>query len=164
VSWTDPAPDFIINAASLFALALPSFTPYFFDPNVTRVQYTSPDSVDVGLWTQGEQTLILATNLNYFNTTLDLKSLPGMSGVFDGSGWNMYQVLNNTGAVVQGTTVMFDSVGSGAWIVYSPSAAAATGNGTAGGTPANSRVLRAANFELTGLILWLISAVMLTFG
>jgi len=108
IPWTDPTTADIKSSASTFALSLPSLTPFIFASNAT-VKQMSSGNVDVGLWTVGSQTLVMATNLEYNTTTMDLSDLVG-PGVGD-----VTQVFNS-GSVVNGTLVTFESVGSGAFI------------------------------------------------
>jgi hypothetical protein len=120
VSWTDPTPADIKASASLLALALPSISPFLFNPNATFFPYYSPsDRIDVGVWFDGlGRTLILAANLNYDNTTLDLSGVPGVPPLSPGGGgWVVDSVLNNSGAVLDNLQINFQSVGTGAFIL-----------------------------------------------
>lgn len=109
IPWTDPTPADIKSSASAFALSLPSITPFLFAPNATTIKL-NVGNIDIGVWTVGSQTLVMATNLEYNSTTLDLgdvlgSGVGGVEQVFDG------------GTVVNGTLVTFQSVGSGAFVV-----------------------------------------------
>ncbi|KAI3614836.1 hypothetical protein WG66_003340 [Moniliophthora roreri] len=109
VPWDDPTPADIKTSASALALALPRITPFILEPSATFRQVTS-DRVDIGLWTVGQETLALASNMNYDGKTLDLAQL------FGSKPSNVQQVLDS-GASLSGDVVTFEEVGSGAWIV-----------------------------------------------
>jgi len=116
----DPTTDDIKASASLLALALPSISPFLFNPNATFWSYYSPsDRIDVGVWFDGlGKTLILAANLNYNNATLDLAVVPGVPPLSPGGGgWVVDSVLNNSGAVLDNSQINFQSVGTGAFIL-----------------------------------------------
>jgi hypothetical protein len=136
VSWTDPTTADIKSSASLLALALPSITPFLFSPNTTFTQYTSPGRIDVGLWTDGGKTLVLASNLNYANATLDLAGVPDVPGEISGGGWHTSQVLDSGGVVLDGTTMEFQSVGSGGFILSSSDSGSSPPNSRANIAPA----------------------------
>ena len=123
MSWADPTTADIKSSASQLALVLPFITPFLFSPNAIYLQYTSPQRIDVGTWTNGGMTLVLAANMNYANESLDLVGIPGVPG----KGWHVNQILNSSGAVVDGSTIVFQSVGSGAFILSSSNSPASTG-------------------------------------
>lgn len=68
--------------------------------------------VDVATWTVREQTLLLATNLNYEETEVSLSQL-GIKAF--GKGRQARQVFDS-GAKAQGKSLVFESVGSAGWI------------------------------------------------
>ncbi|KDR78230.1 hypothetical protein GALMADRAFT_245305 [Galerina marginata CBS 339.88] len=114
VSWDDPTSADIKASSSALGLSLPKMTPFILNPSATFKQVTI-NRVDIGLWTVGGQTLILATNQNYFSVSVSLKDLhlpspqPAASQVLD------------TGAKIDPARahLLFDSVGTGAFIVKS---------------------------------------------
>jgi hypothetical protein len=108
VPWIDPTTPEIKLSASNFAQSLPTIKNFLFDPNATFSQLVS-NRIDVGLWTVGSQTLLLATNLNYNEATLSLGAIPA-------SGKNLQQIFNS-GSAVNGTDIRFQSVGSGAFLL-----------------------------------------------
>jgi len=73
----------------------------------------------VGLWSVGKQTLVLGTNLNYNEATFSLKEVTGaVSGVVSGLvNVERVQQVFDSGAKVVGGEVIFESVGSGGFIV-----------------------------------------------
>ena len=87
-------------------------TTFILDPAVSfrHVDETSK-GIDVGIWTLGNDSLVVATNIKYQSQTLDLASLglgnvKGVSNVLD------------SGVSLSGTTVVtFSEVGSGAFVV-----------------------------------------------
>jgi hypothetical protein len=89
ISWDDPTPSDIKSAASSLAKSLPSMIPFIFNADATFSNLTS-NRIDVGLWTVGSQTLLLAANLNYDEAYLDLNNLPTgikhtkVTQIFDG--------------------------------------------------------------------------------
>ncbi|KAF5376671.1 hypothetical protein D9615_007900 [Tricholomella constricta] len=110
VSWDDPTTPDIKASASLLALSLPKMTPYILSPVASFRQLTI-NRVDVGLWTVGRETLVLASNMNYATATVRLVDLGLHSRAIN-------QVLNS-GAVIKSdkTGFTFESVGSGAFVV-----------------------------------------------
>jgi hypothetical protein len=110
IPWDDPTTTDIKTAATLLAQSLlPSLAKYALNPKVTFSSYIS-NRIDVGLWTLGSSTLVVATNLNYNQVILSLNELPGVC-----SG-HVEQIMDS-GAVLSGSTeVVFESVGSGAFI------------------------------------------------
>lgn len=82
IPWTDPTTSDIKSSASAFALSLPSITPFLFASNATITQMTF-GNVDVGVWTVGSHTLVMATNLEYNTTSINLRDVivPGLGGV-----------------------------------------------------------------------------------
>lgn len=86
-------------------------TPFIMSDKASFKQ-TTVNRIDIGIWTLGTETLVLATNQNYEVTTLDLHSLP--LGV--GSKPRLTQVLDS-GAKASGMVVTFEEVGTGAFIL-----------------------------------------------
>jgi len=91
---------------------MPSMTPFIFSTNATFSNLTS-NHIDIGLWTVGSQTLLLAANLNYDEAHLDLSSLPigtkntKVTQAFDG------------GAEVNSESITFRPTGTGAFLLSS---------------------------------------------
>ena len=83
-------------------------TPYILSPEATFSNLSS-GSIDAGLWAVGEQTLILAANLGYEATTLDLSFIT--NGIHVGN-----QVFDG-GAKANGTEIFFQSTGTGAFFL-----------------------------------------------
>jgi len=109
VPWDDPTPSDIKSAASSFAKALPSMTPFIFSPRATFLNLTY-NRIDVGFWTVGPKTLLLAANLNYNVATLDLNGIP--AGIKATHGIQVF----NGGATLKGREITFQSTGTGAFI------------------------------------------------
>ncbi len=102
VSWDDPTSDDIKASASALALALATVKDSILDPARTFTHRKLGD-VDVGLWTLGKKTLVMATNMGYQTVNLSLSDI--------GSKGKATQVLNS-GATLTGSTVLFEEVGS----------------------------------------------------
>ncbi|KAG5220367.1 peptidase A1 family [Salix suchowensis] len=75
VPWEDPTPADIKASASSLALALPKMTPFIFNPTAS-FQRTTLNRVDIGLWTVGKETLVVATNMNNAEVSVGLSTLP----------------------------------------------------------------------------------------
>ena len=86
------------------------------DPGARRVN-RKMNRVDVTLWEvedktgkgEGKEVLLVATNLNYEGTVVELKEL-GIGG--GGSGRQVF----DSGGKAEGGQLVFESVGSAAWI------------------------------------------------
>ena len=87
-------------------------TPFIFNHSATFRPITI-NRVDIGLWIVGAETLVLATNMNYFSVSVSLRDL----GLVDGM--SITQVLDSGAAIdlLTYSDLLFDSVGSGAFIV-----------------------------------------------
>ncbi|KAI5119686.1 hypothetical protein M0805_003573 [Coniferiporia weirii] len=78
VPWIDPTPQDIKDSATDLAKALTTIKTYLFDSTATFSSATQK-GVDIGVWTVGQSTLVLATNM--YNTTVSFSlDLPGASG------------------------------------------------------------------------------------
>ncbi|OCB91484.1 hypothetical protein A7U60_g1259 [Sanghuangporus baumii] len=114
VPWDDPTPPDIKDAATALAHALPTIKSFIFDPEhvFSSVRSSNSNLVDVGLWTIGHRTLLLATNM--VNSSISVPvDLPSQSR-------RATQVLNSGGAVeVQGrrAAVSLDGLGSVAFVI-----------------------------------------------
>ncbi|KAK0457025.1 uncharacterized protein EV420DRAFT_534866 [Desarmillaria tabescens] len=113
VSWDDPTSADIKASASALALSIPTITSFILDPNVNFQQVTTSDSIDVGLWTVGNKTLVLATNLDYEEKVLFLAQV--------GIAEEVAEKVFDSGAQVYigGFSVILESVGSAGFIVPS---------------------------------------------
>jgi hypothetical protein len=111
IPWTDPTSDDIKASFSALALSIPTLKKYILAAGAVFQSY-SVNRIDVGLWTVGNETLLLATNLNYNAYSLDLSNLPSRLG----SSKSVTPVLDS-GAEYSGTHITFESVGSGAFIL-----------------------------------------------
>ncbi|KAI0698278.1 hypothetical protein BC835DRAFT_1269232 [Cytidiella melzeri] len=107
VAWNDPSTPDIQASASSLAKALPTMKEYILNPASTFSHVTT-NRVDVGLWTVGGKTLLLATNLNYAQATFSLDSVHG---------WRSVQQVFESGAKPSGKEIVFESVGSGAFVL-----------------------------------------------
>lgn len=114
MSWDDPTSTDIKASASLLALSMPKMTPFILNPAATFRQVTV-NLVDVGLWTVGGQTLVLAANTNYFDVSLTPKDL----GLVQGPPLISATQVLDSGAHVDPARqhFVFGSVGSGAFII-----------------------------------------------
>ncbi|KAF5329520.1 hypothetical protein D9619_009061 [Psilocybe cf. subviscida] len=111
VSWDDPTTPEIKASASLLAQAMPKLTPFILSSEATFRQVTV-NRVDVGLWTVGARTLVLAANMNYATTNVDLASL-GLHATAA-----IEQVFKSgTSSAPARDHLVFGAVGSGAFIV-----------------------------------------------
>lgn len=113
-SWMQPTTDEVQSSASTLAKSLPQLTPFILSPTATFRQITV-NRVDVGLWNVSGQTLVLATNMNYFSVSISLKDL-GLS-----SPQPTARQIINIGVQMDSSreNLMFDSIGTGAFIVKS---------------------------------------------
>ena len=66
--------------------------------------------------------------MNYADASLDLRNIPGVAARLAGGALplRVEQVLNNSGAHMEGTTMMFQSVGSGAFVLTLPASSSQT--------------------------------------
>jgi len=110
VSWDDPTTPDMKASASILARSLPMMTPFILSAAASFRQVTF-NRVDMGLWTVGSETLILATNMNYTTVTVRIADL-GLKPK------GITQVLNSGAVLTPDTTgLTFESVGSGAFVV-----------------------------------------------
>ena len=108
VAWDDPTPADIKASASALAVALGPMKAFILSPQA-RFAGVVEDGVDVGMWTVGKETLVLATNMEYVEKKLSLRAL-GLRG------GNVRRVLDS-GASEVGGEIVFESVGTGAFVV-----------------------------------------------
>ena len=109
VSWNAPTTDDITASAAALSRALTaSMKAFILDPHASFT-HAFEGRVDVGMWTVGARTLVLATNLNYAQAEFDLHSV-GLNAL------GAVQVLDS-GASLSGHTITLESVGTGAFIL-----------------------------------------------
>ncbi|KAJ3558919.1 hypothetical protein NM688_g643 [Phlebia brevispora] len=111
LAWDDPTTDDIQSSASALAISFAAMKEFVLNP-VASFRHVVQDRVDVGLWTVGAQTLVLATNLNYEETTLSLAKA-GVHAV------GMARQVFDSGATlnVHTGTIALSSVGTGGFIL-----------------------------------------------
>jgi len=109
VSWDAPTTDDIWAYGSMLAQSSATLKEYIMSDAAT-FQHVFSNQIDIGLWTVGSKTLVLATNLNYAEETFDLASVPGLRTA------PATQVLSS-GASLSGSVISFTSVGSGGFIL-----------------------------------------------
>ncbi|KZT00619.1 uncharacterized protein LAESUDRAFT_533884 [Laetiporus sulphureus 93-53] len=109
VSWDAPTTDDIWAYAGLLAQSSATLKAYIAS-DAASFRHVFVDQIDVGLWTVGAQTLVLATNLNYAEETFDLASVEGLVT------HPAVQVLDS-GATLSGSVIAFTSVGTGGFIL-----------------------------------------------
>ena len=114
VSWNAPTTDDITASASALAKSLATMKEFILNPAAT-FSHAVADGVDVGLWTVGAKTLVLATNVNYAEAKFDLSSA-GVYGLAARALLGVKQVLDS-GATIERHVVTFESVGTGGFIV-----------------------------------------------
>ncbi|KAH9914061.1 uncharacterized protein BXZ73DRAFT_92854 [Epithele typhae] len=114
VSWNAPSSDDITASAALLSRSLAADMKAFILHPHASFEHTVVSRVDVGSWTVGDRTLVLATNLNYAETKFDLSSLK-MPVDADAVG-HAKQVLDS-GAKLEGRKIVLESVGTGAFIL-----------------------------------------------
>lgn len=109
VSWDAPTTADIWEYGSMLAQSSTTLKEYIMSSAAT-FQHVFSNQIDIGLWTVGEKTLVLATNLNYANETFDLATVPGLKTA------PVVEVLNS-GATLEGNVITFTSVGTGGFIL-----------------------------------------------
>lgn len=113
MSWNAPTTDDITTSAALLSRSLAtSMKAFILDPHASFTHAVA-GRVDVGMWTVGERTLVLATNLNYVQAKFDVGSV---KGVGEKTRRDATQVLDS-GATLDGETIVLESVGTGAWVL-----------------------------------------------
>ncbi|KAI1787420.1 hypothetical protein LXA43DRAFT_713557 [Ganoderma leucocontextum] len=113
VSWSAPASaDVTAAGAGLSSAMTASLKDYILNPSA-RFVHKVVDRVDVGMWTVGGKTLVLATNLNYASKQFDLSTVPIVGSQAQSGAKQVY----DSGAKIQGTVIQLDSTGTGAFIV-----------------------------------------------
>ena len=111
VSWDAPTTDGIWDYASLLADSSSIFKEYIANDAVSFAHYFQ-NQIDVGTWTVGDKTLVLATNLNYVPARFDLSGVRGLVA-HQGA---VQQVLDS-GARLSGRVIDLESVGTGGFIL-----------------------------------------------
>ncbi|KAM5540947.1 hypothetical protein V8D89_005258 [Ganoderma adspersum] len=113
VSWSAPASADITAAGAALSRALKAaMKAYILHPDAL-FQHQTVGGVDVGLWTVGGKTLVLATNLNYADGSVDLAGVPLVGEQAKHGAREVY----NGGAKISGTTIRLESTGTGAFVV-----------------------------------------------
>ena len=107
-AWNDPTTDDIKASASVLAKALPTMKDFILNPHAA-FRHISVDRVDVGIWTVGTQTLLLATNLNNAGASFELAAA-GLHAA------KSIQVLDS-GAELSKNAVILEATGTGAFIL-----------------------------------------------
>ncbi|KAI0354196.1 hypothetical protein OH77DRAFT_1426229 [Trametes cingulata] len=108
VSWNAPTTADITASAASLSRSLTVMKDFILNPHAT-FEHVVANRVDVGLWTVGGRTLVLATNLNYATAHFDLSGLALKSLV-------ARQVFDS-GAKLSGHVITLESVGTGGFIV-----------------------------------------------
>lgn len=108
VAWNDPTTPDIKASASALAQSLATMKNFILSPAATFRHLTS-NRIDVGMWTVGGRTLLLATNLNYADESLSLADIP------EARGKKASQVFDS-GAKASSGQITFESVGTGGFI------------------------------------------------
>ena len=75
------------------------------------------DRVDVGLWTVGARTLVLATNLNYAQAKVDLSRIPEVGRALAVKARLRARQALDSGARLEGHVVRLESVGTGGFVL-----------------------------------------------
>ena len=101
--------DDILQHASLLAKASSEIASYILNPSA-EFEHVLFKQIDIGFWTVAGNTLVLATNLNYAAETFDLQSIPGLRLE------PAVQILDS-GATLNGSVLMFESTGTGGFIL-----------------------------------------------
>ncbi|KAL0952639.1 hypothetical protein HGRIS_006885 [Hohenbuehelia grisea] len=137
VSWDDPTTPDIKASASTLAKALPSMVPFIFNPSATFAR-TTFGRVDIGVWLLNKagftaadlddsgnsgdtavpsQALILTTNLNNDQATIQITALPLLGIAADGT-FSLQQIWDSGAQSTDDSSgLLWDALGSGAWIV-----------------------------------------------
>ena len=113
VSWSAPTSVDITAASVGLSIAISkSLRDYILKPNVV-FQHKVIDRIDIGMWTVGGKTLVLATNPIYASKSFDLSKVPIVSGQAKAGTTQTY----DSGAKISGTTIQLDSTCTGAFII-----------------------------------------------
>ena len=112
VAWNYPTPPDIETFASRLALSMVNMTQFILNPSAT-FRHITTQGVDIGRWEVNSEVLVLATNTNYSSVSIPIASFdPPSSGV------SVKQVLDaGTTIDTNRTNILFESVGSGAFIL-----------------------------------------------
>ena len=108
VSWDDPTSTDIKTVSSAFSKALPTLTPFIFS-HITSFRQVTVSKVDIGIWTVGRETMVLATNMNYEDVQVRWSDV--------GLSWGKIREVYAAEASTNSEGMRFGSVGSGAWIL-----------------------------------------------
>ncbi|KAI0633087.1 hypothetical protein C8Q77DRAFT_1272023 [Trametes polyzona] len=113
VSWNAPTTAEITSAAASLSRSLTAMKDFILNPHAT-FEHVVADRVDVGLWTVGGRTLVLATNLNYAPARFDLSHVRGLALKAPAA----RQVLDS-GAKLHGHVLELESTGTGGFVLGS---------------------------------------------
>ena len=116
VAWNDPTTADIKASASALAQSLATMKDYILSPKATFRGFVS-DRVDVGLWTVGTRTLVLATNLNYAQAKVDLSRIPEVGRALAVKARLRAKQTLDSGAWLEGHVVTLESVGTGGFVL-----------------------------------------------
>lgn len=111
VAWNDPTTDEMQASGSSLANALTASMADFILSPSSSFRHAVVDRVDIGLWTLGAQTLVLATNMNYNETTVSLSQIGAGRGTLKTT-----QVFDSGAKIVKGA-ITLESVGTGGFIL-----------------------------------------------
>ena len=113
VSWDAPTSADITAAGAGLSRALTSeLKEYILNPKAL-FQHEVVHRVDVGTWTVGQKSAVLATNLNYAAKSVDLAKVPLVGDQTKGAAKQVF----DSGAKIEGTVIHLDGTGTGAFIV-----------------------------------------------
>ncbi|KAF7798797.1 hypothetical protein EIP86_010022 [Pleurotus ostreatoroseus] len=112
-AWNAPTSDDIQSSASSLANALTASMADFTLSPAASFRHALVDRVDIGLWTVGGRTLVLATNMNYNETRVSLAQI----GVRSGSSVKTTQVFDSGAKISKDSTITLESVGTGGFVL-----------------------------------------------
>ncbi|KAI0651086.1 hypothetical protein C8Q79DRAFT_1004406 [Trametes meyenii] len=110
VSWNAPTTDDITAGASTLAKSLTTMKEFILSPRAT-FQHVISDRVDVGFWTVGGRTLVLATNSNYSPARFDLSQVQGL-----GLKALLARQVLDSGAKLEGHVIELESTGTAGFV------------------------------------------------
>ncbi|KAI0311942.1 hypothetical protein OF83DRAFT_1219600 [Amylostereum chailletii] len=142
VSWNDPTTADIKAASSKLAQAVPALTPFILSPASTFQHVITADRLDLGVWSNGREHLVLASNLNYENRSVSLQDVFGDAKVGEA------RVVLDAGASVGDGVIRFGSVQSGAWVFAAGNKAGSSSSSSAASIAAPANSLASPRVEL----------------
>ncbi|KAI1787409.1 hypothetical protein LXA43DRAFT_712840 [Ganoderma leucocontextum] len=114
VSWSAPAPANITASGAGLSRALTTAMKEYILHAGASFAHEVVDRVDVGMWTAGNKTLVLATNLNYEPREFDLARVPYVALQAE---YGTKQVLDSGARMLGSHLIQLDSTGTGGFIV-----------------------------------------------